>query len=106
MKAVHLKSMSPGVAIVTGGSKRIGKSIIRKLSSLGWKVIIHYNSNKIDALSLQKEIQKNGGSASIIKANLNNPKATKELISKSAGLAYPIKNGIPIMLAKEARLLN
>ena len=83
MKAIHLKSMSPGVAIVTGGSKRIGRSIIRKLSSLGWKVIIHYNSNKIDALSLQKEIQKNGGSASIIKANLNNPKATKELISKS-----------------------
>ena len=30
----------------------------------------------------------------------------QELISKSAGLAYPIKNGIPIMLAKEARLLN
>ena len=29
-----------------------------------------------------------------------------ELISKSAGLAYPIKNGIPIMLAEEARLLN
>ena len=26
-----------------------------------------------------------------------------ELISKQAGLAYPIKNGIPIMLAKEAR---
>jgi uncharacterized protein YbaR (Trm112 family) len=30
----------------------------------------------------------------------------EELISKSAGLAYPIKNGIPIMLAEEARLLN
>jgi uncharacterized protein YbaR (Trm112 family) len=30
----------------------------------------------------------------------------QELISKSAGLAYPIKNGIPIMLAEEARLLN
>ena len=30
----------------------------------------------------------------------------QELISKSAGLAYPIKNGIPIMLADEARLLN
>jgi uncharacterized protein YbaR (Trm112 family) len=30
----------------------------------------------------------------------------QELISKSAGLAYPIKNGIPIMLAKEARLLD
>ena len=30
----------------------------------------------------------------------------QELISKSAGLAYPIKNGIPIMLAKEARLVD
>ncbi|MDC1092428.1 SDR family oxidoreductase [Hyphomicrobiales bacterium] len=83
MNAIHLKSMSPGVAIVTGGSKRIGKSIVKKLSFLGWKVIIHYNSNKNDALSLQKEIQKNGGAASIIKANLNSSKATEELISKS-----------------------
>ena len=32
--------------------------------------------------------------------------ATQELISRSAGLAYPIKNGIPIMLADEARLLD
>ena len=30
----------------------------------------------------------------------------QELISKSAGLAYPIRNGIPIMLDDEARLLN
>ncbi|MAV62388.1 MAG: short chain dehydrogenase [alpha proteobacterium MED-G09] len=75
--------MTPGVAIVTGGSKRIGKSIVKKLSFLGWKVIIHYNSNKNDALSLQKEIQKKGGAASIIKANLNSSKATEELISKS-----------------------
>ena len=83
MNAIHIKSMTPGVAIVTGGSKRIGKSIVKKLSFLGWKVIIHYNSNKNDALSLQKEIQKKGGAASIIKANLNNSKATEELISKS-----------------------
>ena len=32
--------------------------------------------------------------------------ATQVLISRSAGLAYPIKNGIPIMLADEARLLD
>ena len=30
----------------------------------------------------------------------------QELISKSAGLAFPIRNGIPIMLADVARLLN
>jgi uncharacterized protein YbaR (Trm112 family) len=30
----------------------------------------------------------------------------QELISKTAGLAYPIRNGIPIMLADEARKLD
>ena len=29
-----------------------------------------------------------------------------ELISKAAGLAYPIKNGIPIMLIEEAKKID
>lgn len=29
----------------------------------------------------------------------------QELVSKRAGLAYPIRNGVPIMLAGEAREL-
>ena len=33
-------------------------------------------------------------------------KTTNELISKSAGLAYPIKDGIPVMLEEEARKLT
>lgn len=31
---------------------------------------------------------------------------TKELISKAAGLAFPIREGIPIMLIDEARKLD
>ncbi len=30
----------------------------------------------------------------------------QELISKSANLAYPIRNGIPVMLIDEARILE
>lgn len=30
----------------------------------------------------------------------------QELVSKSAGLAYPIRDGIPIMLVDEARRLD
>lgn len=30
----------------------------------------------------------------------------QELVSKQAGLAYPIRDGIPIMLAEEARELD
>ena len=32
--------------------------------------------------------------------------AAQELISKSAGLAFPIRNGIPVMLIDEARVLE
>ncbi len=30
----------------------------------------------------------------------------QELVSRAAGLAFPIRNGIPIMLLDEARLLD
>ena len=32
--------------------------------------------------------------------------AKQELISRSAGLAFPIRNGIPVMLQDEARKLD
>ncbi len=41
----------------------------------------------------------------ITKGPLTFNKATNELISKSARLAYPIKDGIPVMLEDEARKL-
>lgn len=32
--------------------------------------------------------------------------SAQELISKTAGLAFPIRNGIPVMLVSEARILD
>jgi hypothetical protein len=32
--------------------------------------------------------------------------ARQELVSKAAGLAFPIRNGIPVMLEDEARVLE
>lgn len=37
------------------------------------------------------------------KGPLEYDRANGELISRTAGLAYPIRDGIPIMLAEEAR---
>jgi hypothetical protein len=42
----------------------------------------------------------------VTKGALTYDRARQELISKSAGLAYPVRNGIPIMLPSEARELT
>ena len=42
----------------------------------------------------------------VTKTRLEYDAANAELISKIAGLAYPIRDGIPIMLASEAREIN
>lgn len=41
----------------------------------------------------------------VTKTRLEYDSERQELISKAAGLAYPIRDGIPIMLAEEAREL-
>jgi uncharacterized protein len=42
----------------------------------------------------------------LTKAPLRYDRAAQELISVEAGLAYPIRDGIPIMLVDEARVLD
>lgn len=42
----------------------------------------------------------------ITKGPLIYDKKNQELVSKSARLAYPIKEGIPVMLEEEARVLT
>lgn len=42
----------------------------------------------------------------LTKAQLTYDAARNELVSRAARLAYPIRDGIPIMLASEARALD
>ena len=42
----------------------------------------------------------------VTKGSLRYDRENQELISDNAGLAYPIRDGIPIMLADEAREID
>ena len=42
----------------------------------------------------------------VTKAPLEYDKANQELVCKASGLAYPIRDGIPVMLEDQARVLD
>ena len=42
----------------------------------------------------------------VTRGRLTYDRDRQELVSKAAGLAFPIRNGVPVMLAAEARPLT
>jgi len=42
----------------------------------------------------------------VTKGPLTYDRNTQELVSRKAGLAFPVRDGVPIMLPEEARLLD
>ncbi len=61
------------VALVTGGSRGIGKAISLKLASLGAEVIINYFRKTAAAEETAAEIRARGVKAYLIKANIGEP---------------------------------
>jgi uncharacterized protein len=42
----------------------------------------------------------------LTRTQLTYDEAAQELISEAAGLAYPVRDGVPVMLVEEARVLT
>ncbi len=57
-------------------------------------------SSEIDPLLLQLLV------CPVTKGPLEYDRQAGELVSRAAGLAYPVRDGIPIMLVEEARALD
>ena len=59
-------------ALVTGGSRGLGRAICYKLSQMGIPVLINYQSNQQAAEEVLETILSSGGSASLIKFDVSN----------------------------------
>jgi len=71
-------------ALVTGASRGIGRAIALELASEGAKVAINYQSNDAKAKEVADEINKNGGTCILAKANLADPKEARAMVQRVA----------------------
>jgi enoyl-[acyl-carrier protein] reductase III len=58
------------VALVTGGSRGIGRAIAHKLGGLGAQVVVNYGHNQADADRVVAELTELGATATALKADL------------------------------------
>ncbi len=85
-----MTDISYKTALVTGGAKRIGRVMCKYLAEEGWSICIHYLNSKKEADETLETINKLGGKAFKLKANLNHENETRELFNLAEKTIGPI----------------
>lgn len=71
------------VAVVTGGSRDIGRAISLKFAKEGAKVVVNYFSKEEDGLETVRQIEAAGGEAIAVYADVTKVKDIKEMVAKT-----------------------
>ena len=75
-------------ALVTGGSRGIGRAVSLRLAKAGYTVIINYQSNEQAAQETLRSIQSQGGQAELLRFDVSNPESVQSAI-ESWQTAHP-----------------
>ena len=70
------------VAIVTGGTRGIGKAIVKKLAQQGAAVALNYRKSSKEAEELVNELKNNGKKAIAIQADVSSFNDAQEMVKK------------------------
>lgn len=75
------KPLEGQVALVTGGAKRIGRSIALRLASDGADIVVNYLSSKAEADTLVREIESSGRRALAVRGDVAQRADVQELFT-------------------------
>jgi NAD(P)-dependent dehydrogenase (short-subunit alcohol dehydrogenase family) len=79
-----------GVALVTGGARRVGRAIVEALAADGWTVVIHHHRSADDSAALAAEIHQRGGQAFTVAGDLADPAVPSTLVADAGRFAGPV----------------
>jgi NAD(P)-dependent dehydrogenase (short-subunit alcohol dehydrogenase family) len=58
------------VVLVTGGARRLGRTVVLRLAASGWDVCIHYNGSHDDAVQTGRDASAAGAATALVQADL------------------------------------
>jgi NAD(P)-dependent dehydrogenase (short-subunit alcohol dehydrogenase family) len=77
-------------ALVTGAAKRIGRFIALDLAAHGWRIAVHYHRSAVEAQTVVAEIERGGGTATAIAADLAREDESASLVTRAARTIGPL----------------
>lgn len=78
------KTLQDGVALVTGGARRVGAAIVRELHATGLRVVVHCHGSVDAARALAAELEtQRADSVHVLVANLNETEALPALAAQA-----------------------
>lgn len=80
----------PPVAVVTGGARRIGRSIAIALAEAGFDVAVQYHGSKQDAETAAEHIRALGRRATAIPGDLSNASAPDAIVKEASERLGPV----------------
>ncbi|MBM7701832.1 3-oxoacyl-[acyl-carrier-protein] reductase [Metabacillus iocasae] len=71
------------VALITGGSRGIGRAVALELGKLGAKVVVNYAGSEAKALEVVDEIKASGSDAMAIQADVANGESVQNMVKEA-----------------------